>query len=99
MKMNIDFYGLYLTSYNIEVNTNDMTEVTFTMRSVNATTEPQLEALTKDMSVLNAIRSNNDPAVKDQWEQLLTTVALTNGRNVPEVLDSMAKGGKTGNSN
>jgi hypothetical protein len=29
---------------------------------------------------MNAIRSSADPAVKDMFEKLLTTMALTNGR-------------------
>jgi len=87
----MDWYGLVLKSYNIEVNDLGYTEVIFKMKTPAASTEPQLDLLSRDISLLNAIRANADPAVKDQFEQLLTTIALTNSRNVPEVRDSMAK--------
>ena len=91
----MEFYGLFLKSYNIGVVEAGLTDVTFEMQSLTALTEPQLETLSRDISLLNAIRSNNDPAVKDQFEQLLTTIALTNHRNVPEVRDSMATTNET----
>ena len=90
MKMNMDWYNLYLKSYNIEVDATNHTTIQFTMTSVFD--EPKLTEFAKDVSVLNAIRANNDPTVKDQWEQLLTTIALTAGRDSPSVIDSMIKG-------
>lgn len=102
MKMNLEWYNLFLKGYNIEVDANNLTTVTFTMSSpiVPVGEGPKLEELSRDISVINAIRLNNDPTVKDQWELLLTTVALTNGRNVPDVIDSMAKpGGKSSSTN
>jgi len=87
----MDWYGLYLKSYNIEVDDVGLTEVTFKMKTPSSANEPLLEELSRDISLLNAIRANADPSVKDQFELLLTTIALTNSRNVPEVKDSMAR--------
>ena len=92
MKINMDWYNLYLRSYNIEVDAVNSTTVQFVMTSPGD--GPNLTAFAKDVSVLNAIRSNTDPTVKDQWEQLLTTVALTAGRDAPDVIDSMIQMGK-----
>ena len=86
----MEYYGLYLKQYNISVNDLNQTEVTFNMRTATAGNEPMLAELSRDISLLNAIRAHSDPSVKDQFEALLTTIALTSGRDVPEVRDSMA---------
>lgn len=99
MKINMDWYGLYLRAYNINVTDLGKTEVTFEMITPAATTEPQLDKLARDISLLNAIRAHGDPTVKDQFEALLTTIALTNDRNVPEVKDSMAKTARVSKTN
>jgi len=91
MKINMDWYGLHLRAYNISVDDVGKTHVTFEMATPSSAGEPLLNELSRDISLLNAIRMHADPSVKDQFEALLTTIALTNDRNVPEVKDSMAK--------
>jgi len=91
MKINMDWYGLNLRAYNISVDDIGKTHVTFEMVTPSTGQDPLLEVLSRDISLLNAIRAHADPSVKDQFEALLTTIALTNDRNVPEVKDSMAK--------
>jgi len=39
----------------------------------------------KDLELMDTIRNSHDPAIKDAFEGLLTTMALVNGRNANEV--------------
>jgi len=99
MKINMDWYGLNLRAYNISVDDVGKTHVTFEMVTPSSGQDPQLDFLSRDISLLNAIRMHSDPSVKDQFEALLTTIALTNDRNVPEVKDSMAKTARASKTN
>ena len=94
MKMNLDYYGLYLKSYNIAVDASEVTTVNFEMMTplTSIGQEPDLEAFSRDITLMNTIRMNPDLAVQDQWEKLLTTIALTAGRSGPNVLNSMTGG-------
>jgi len=55
-------------------------EVTMTLKSTSTGKKPEVDQFASDMEVMNKIRQSFDPAVKEAYEQLLTVMALTNGR-------------------
>lgn len=59
-------------------------QTTITLASSSNAHQILPDQLARDMSVMNQVRQSNDPAVQEAYEQLLTVMALTNGRNVPE---------------
>ena len=59
------------------------TEITFGSTAWGI--EPNTEKFVKDIQLLDTIRSSYDPAVKDAWESLLTTMALVKGRDANKV--------------
>ena len=78
--INLSNYGLYLNSLNIKVD-NMSTDVTMEFSVPNtglegSDTQAQLEKFFTDLKVINSVRNNPIPAVRDQWEALLILLAL-----------------------
>ena len=88
-------YGLFLSNVSSQQYENQPVtihpEVTLTFRSlagIGASAGPRVEQLASDMTVMNKVRMSHDPAVTEAYEQLLTVMALTSGRNPLDVKDS-----------
>jgi len=90
---NFPYYGFYVNS--IETTRDEFMvptqadAYTVTLKSMAATIEMNInpEKLVKDMQIMNEIRTSSDPAVRDAYEQILTVMALTKGRQVPDYGD------------
>ena len=78
-------YGLFLATIGTQQYEGQPPtvnpEVTVTLKStVNGSKQAKVELLMSDMEIMNKVREMNDPAVKEAYEQMLTVMALTNGR-------------------
>jgi len=84
MTPDLTYYNLFLS--NILTSQFDgqpasvHPEVTLTIKS-SAAGESHSQQFIKDAEIMNKIRSSADPAVMEAYEQLLTVMALTNGRD------------------
>jgi len=60
--------------------------ITLTLKSMVSTVDVNIDPdkLLRDMAIMNEVRSSSDPAVREAYEQLLTVMALTKGREVPD---------------
>ena len=82
-------YGLFLATistqqYEAQPGTIHP-EITVTLKStVNGGKKAEIDQLMSDMEIMNKVRESFDPAVKEAYEQLLTVMALTNGRVASE---------------
>lgn len=77
-------YGLFLANLSSERYDSQPStihpEITMTLKSTAVGKEVLLEQFASDMTVMNKVRESFDPAVKAAYEQLLTVMALTDGR-------------------
>jgi len=82
----LPYYGFCVAAVKTERDefavSTQADSITLTLKSMMATIETNIKAekLVTDMELMNKIRSSYDPAVKEAYEQLLTVMALTNGR-------------------
>ena len=80
----LTYYGLFVATigtqqYEAQPPTIHP-EVTVTLKSTATGKKAEVDLLMSDMEIMNKVRGSFDPAVKDAYEQLLTVMALTNGR-------------------
>ena len=77
-------YGLFLATIGTQQYEGQPPaihpEVTVTLKSTATGKKAEVELLMSDMEIMNKVRESFDPAVKEAYEQLLTVMALTNGR-------------------
>lgn len=87
LEADLSHYGLRILSVQQvrdEFAPNGQIQTTITLASTQNAFQVLPEQLASDMSVMNQVRQSTDPAVKAAYEQMLTVMALTNGRKVPE---------------
>ena len=88
MNPDLSYYGLYLAGVNTEQYENQppsiSPEVTLTIKSAASVSESFPTQFMSDAEIMNRVRGSNDPAVKEAYEQLLTVMALTSGRDMPD---------------
>lgn len=82
MKTDTSYYGIYMQGYNLNVDATMPATVTLKFASVAVGHDPMdsMDKFMRDITLMNSIRMSTDPAVKDEFEKLLTIMALTNGR-------------------
>ena len=81
LNTDLSYYKLYVAGSHREYDDyNIRTTVDLHLRNKMAQIDPKLDDLMLDMEVMNSVRSSEDPAVKAEYEQLLTVMELTRGR-------------------
>lgn len=80
----LTYYGLFLSNISSEQYENRPStmppEVTITLKSTASGQVVLTDRFMSDMEVMNKVRLSMDPAVQAAYEQMLTVMALTNGR-------------------
>ncbi len=84
--IDLTFYKMNLHAYTYAVDSSAFSTIDLKLQSDRVGTKPDLEGLMRDVTLMNTIRSSTDPAVEAAFEQLLTTMALTNGRSVANIV-------------
>ena len=75
--INLVNYNLTVLAYSQYNDLNVIPANQFEMKFGAGAGLGDMEQLIKDMVVMNAVRGNSSPAVKEAYEQLLTVLALT----------------------
>jgi hypothetical protein len=86
IEADLTHYGFRILSVQqvSEEFSNGQIQTTLTLASNQSAMQILPELLASDMTVMNAVRSSYDPAVKEAYEQLLTVMALTKDRGIPD---------------
>ena len=69
-------YGLTVLSYTEVNDTSVIPAVQFQLK-FGALSSPHMEQYLKDMAVMAKVRMNNNDAVKEAYDQLLTVMAIS----------------------
>ena len=80
IELNADNYGLYLVTYNFQYAADPAPIGKLTLE-FSCPGESNIEQFVEDINIMNKIRGSYDPTVKDQFEKLLTVLALSNNNN------------------
>ena len=94
LKADIAHYGLRIHSMQQETQEfpgiPGQVSTTITIQSMQNAGTTKLEQFASDITVMNSVRSSDDPAVLEAYQQLLTVMALTKGRNFhdPEAVEA-----------
>ena len=79
----LTYYGLFVAGVTQRYDGQPPTaqpELAITLKGSAAGNKIRLEQFASDMEVMNKVRELDDPAVREAYEQMLTVMALTNGR-------------------
>jgi len=76
LRINTSYYGINVYGFQVKENDPGNTEFKLDAASIVGA-EVKLSELATDVELMNSIRSSTEPAVKDLFNKLLTTMALT----------------------